>query len=178
MESGPTSVTETIVLPAQPTSGLVDAVPLGGDGFSAPKLAYSIKNFLVTGDASSGNLEQIIRMDQRYCSLVTFATLTIAQGTAADASFRMTITGNRTPGMDDSGLIVSVPSLVDSIEVSHTWFPMALILPGSGDDAILRARVLNVNGDVSRLDAFIYLFDIRVRELTPMGPLLWARGST
>lgn len=164
-------------MPAQPSSGIVDRVPLGGDGFEAPMAAYSIKNFLLTGDASSGRIEHIIQMDPRFCGLCSFMTLTIAQGTSADADFRLTITGGRTPGMDSSGLATAVASLVDSIEISRTWSPPAMVLPGGPEDAIVRSRVLNVDGDVVRLDALVYLFDLTVREKTPMGPLLWARGS-
>jgi len=52
-----------------------------------------------------------------------------------------------------------------------------VILPGSENTA-LTVFAANVDGDEYFLDAFIFLFDIRARELTPMGPLLWARGST
>jgi len=53
-----------------------------------------------------------------------------------------------------------------------------IILPGGPEVPTIRARALNVNGDFVFLEAQIFLFNIRVRELTPMGPLVFARGST
>lgn len=153
-------------------------VPLGGDGFTAPKFAYAVRDFLLTGDATGTFVQHTINMDERYCALVSYVTHTIAQATSADAEFQTSITSARSAQLRDSGIQVAVNSSVSALEIAHTWNPPALILPGAGDGARIRIQVLNVDTDVVRLSALIYCFDVRVRETTPMGPLLWARGST
>ncbi len=178
MEGSATSVVEDITLPGEPADGSVAFVPLGGDGFTAPKFAYAVKDFRLTGDASGTFIQHDVFMDERWCALVSYVSFTIAQGTSADADFRMSIGSLRSAELQDSGVVIAIASLVDSIEVSHTWNPPALILPGAGDAARIRLQTLNVLNDVVALSALVYLFDVRVRETTPMGPLLWARGST
>lgn len=172
------SVTANVTLPDQPTAGLVARIPLGGDGFTAPQAAYAIAGHAVTGDVSGGNAVINLTMDPRFCSLVQFVTFEIAQGTSADAEFRMRIAGQLNPPMVDQGLQVAVSSTVTGIEVSRTWSPPAVVLGGAGEGPSIQAIFKNVDGDVYDINAYIFLFDIRVRELTPMGPLLWARGST
>ncbi len=178
MEGRPTSVTETVTLPAQPTTGSTTFVPLGGDGFIAPKFAYAVRNFLLTGDATGTFVQQTIEMDERWCALVAFVEFTIQQATSADAEFQLSVSSDKSAELIDSGLQVAVNSSVSSLEVGHLWNPPPLVLPGAGDNARIRLQTLNVDGDIVRLSAYIYLFDVRVRETTPMGPLLWARGST
>jgi len=153
-------------------------VPLGGDGFTAPKFAYAIRNFLQTGDATGTFVQFRINMDERWCSLVAFAEFTIAQATSADAEFQFSISSDKSAELIDSGLQVAVNSSVSGLEIGHTWAPPPLVLPGAGDNARIGLQVLNVDTDVVRLSAYVYCFDVRVRETTPMGPLLWARGST
>jgi hypothetical protein len=50
-------------------------------------------------------------------------------------------------------------------------------MPGGPSDPNVRFEMVNVLADVYSMHLLVYLFNIRVRELTPMGPLLWARGS-
>lgn len=178
LEGRPTSVVEEITLPGQPVSGQVTFVPLGGDGFVAPKFAYAIKDFLLTGDATGTFVQHTVLMDERWCALIAYVSFNISQATSADADFQITISSGRSASIQASGSAHAVDSSVSTLEVRHTFQPTPLVLPGAGDTARLRMQVLNVDTDVVRLSAYIYLFDVRVRETTPMGPLLWARGST
>ncbi len=153
-------------------------VPLGGDGFTAPKFGYAIRNFALTGDASGTFTQHTISFDERFCSLVSYVTLGIQQVASADADFQLTINSDRSAQLNESGVQTAVASGVSGVEIGRTWNPPAYIYPGAGDNGRIRSQVLNVLNDVVTLSAFIYLFDVRVRETTPMGPLLWARGST
>jgi hypothetical protein len=176
------AVSSTVVLPAQPTDGVVTYVPLGGDGLTAPQGAYAVVNFELTGASGGGASTLIVQMDPRYCSLVAFASFRILQTTSADADFRLTVgsqTGGRQiPQLLESGPVVAISSVVSNSEINKTLKLQPLILPGAGNVGQLRLDTLNVENDVTMLSALIYLFDIRVRELTPMGPLLFARGAT
>lgn len=180
MEVCPISVIETVTLPAQPTNGAVDYIPLGGNGYSAPHAAYSVVGMTVTGDAGGGSAGLDVTMDDRYCSLITYITFNIAQGTSADADFRLTMSSiaGRIPLVAEAGLQLAVVSDVSSQEVSHTWNPTPVILPGGGQVCRANGRWVNTLADVYSFHLMAYLFAIDVREKTAMGPLLWARGAT
>ena len=178
-----TSVSSTVVLPAQPTSGNVDYVPLGGNGYTAPFAAYQVRSHSVTGAVGGGNALLQIEMDPRFCSLISYMTGQINQGTAADADFRFNVGGLKVPSQVRSGLSVATVSGVSSTTIAEQWDLTPIVLPGGNPPPgatppRLNQLFLNVDGDVYFQDALIYLFNIDVRELFPMGPLLFARGST
>lgn len=178
MAGRPTAVNTTVALPATPSSGTLDRVPLGGDGFHAPIAAYSIKAMSVTGDVSGGAASLRIEMDPRFCSLISFAAIQIAQGTSADADLRWLINGATIPSIVTTPTANAVASGVSAFEVGAMLNPNPVVIPGGPEGAALSVFAANVDADVYYIDAYIYLFDILAREKTPMGWLLWARGST
>ncbi len=138
-----------------------------------------MRAFSVVGDATAGAALLSVVLDPKYCHLVSFMTAQIAQTTSADADLSFLIAANRTPSMALREVQTAVATVTNTIEIARTWSPPALILPGgTTDNATASVRYKNVDTDVYYLDMWAFLFDIRVRELTPMGPLLWARGST
>lgn len=132
----------------------------------------------VSGDVSGGFAELRVTLDNRFCGLVSYITGQIAQATSADAEMLLEVLGNTIATVVDAGLVVAISSLISGSEVARTFAPTPLILPGGPQVPNVRARMLNVDGDLFFLETLIYLFDIRVRELTPMGGLLFARGAT
>jgi len=171
------SVTETVTLPAQPVSGVVRYVPLGGDGIEQPLAAYAIRTWALTGDATAGNVAFILNMDDRYCSLISYYSMRLTQATPADADIRRSVTAATTGAAVDTNVITSISGTVSSGACAQTFVPPPVVMPGGSDRAVLTLRLLNVDTDVFQFDALIYLFSIRARELTPMWPLLAARGS-
>ncbi len=165
----------TVRLPEQPTTGTVRYIPLGGDGFVAPFAAYAINSHQVTGDATGTTATLRVLMDPRFCSLTAFSTLQIQQATPGDVACRMDLSGAGYPGQPVSVVMTSI-GLVSVVNVSNTYKPVPVVMPGGGEDVALGAVALNVDTDIYTVNALIYLFDISVREKTPMGPLLWARG--
>lgn len=179
LEGRAIAVSETVTLPAQPTTGVVDRIPLGGDGYSAPMAAYAVVQHQVTGAVGGGSASLQVNMDPRFCSLISYITMANEQVSAADADVRLVIFGTqgRIPVLTETGEIASVGFGSTSLE--RTWNPTPVILPGgTAPGAALIGQMLNVDADVYKLSALIYLFKIDVRERTPMGPLLWARGAT
>lgn len=175
------AIADTVTLPAQPTSGRVHIVPLGGDGFTAPHSMYTISDMALTGDVAGGSLQMDIIFDERYCSLVQFVTFRNAQATPADAEFKVSIFSvddNFTPVQLVQGDLTAVAATIDSSSLALTWNPTPILFGGGPAIGRIRLRLKNVDADVVRLSATIFLFNIRVRETTPMGPLLWARGAT
>lgn len=140
--------------------------------------AYTIKTMKLTGDASGGDVKLSVNMDPRFCAIVAFMSVQIAQGTAADADARFLVRGNTYPSLVETLTLNSVVSLVSSFEVGHTFVPPPVVLAGgNAEGASMEVSFKNVLNDDFFLDAMIYLFNIQVREATGMGPLLWARGS-
>lgn len=162
--------------------GNVAFIPLGGDGYGAPIAAYSISGPQVVGDGSGGNARLDIVMDARYSSLISYSTLVVRQGTAADIDVQRTI-GGASSGRAIPLLIENLKAVANSATVSidtiaENWFPPPVLLPGATDIARLRYRIQNVLNDTAIIYSLIYLFQLNVRQVNPMGPILWARGSS
>ncbi len=117
-------------------------------------------------------------MDPRFCAIVAFISVQIAQATSANADCRFLIRGNTYPSLVETLTLNAVSSLVTTFEVGHTFVPPPVVLAGgNAEGASLEVKFKNVQNDDFFVDAMIYLFNIQVREFTGMGPLLWARGS-
>ena len=184
LEGRSISVTEDLVLPAQPASGVTNYIPLGGDGYTAPFAAYAVNAFTLTGDATGGRVELKVTMDARYCSLVQYLNMTNLQAATADAEFRFVLgaalAAGAVPQQTLSGDITAINGNISGgvATLNQTWSPAPFILPGGDVLPFVMGQMLNVDTDVYTIRTYVFLFNIRVREVTPMGPLLWARGST
>jgi len=175
------AVSSAVALPNQPTSGKVHIVPLGGDGFVAPHSMYTISDHAVTGDGTGGAATLDITLDDRHCSLVGFVQMRVAQATPAAADMRLlvfSLDDNFSPAQIFQQSVDNVAATVNSSTVAFTWAPVPFLFGGGPGVGTIRSNMTNVDTDVYRLSAIVYQFDIRVRETTAMGPLLWARGST
>lgn len=158
-------------------------VPLGGNGFNAPQAAYIINNMSLTGDATGGTVQHRIRMDERFCSLIAFAAIAWDQATPAAATWNIQISGHTgsnlpIPPQLENRHIVEAAATVTATSIADIWQPVPFILPGAGGNGQLFSQVVNNDTDVVRVSLLVYLFNVRVREISPMGPLLWARGAT
>ncbi len=167
-------------LPAQPVTGTVTYIPLGGDGYVAPMAQYNILGFALSGDASAGNALLQVKMDPRYTSLVPFMQAS-RQGTDLDAFVRMEVTA---PGLTAVPVtfgetVVSSGADISPNEIRATWQLPPQLLPGQRDTPACVMVMDNIGvGETFRLSLMVYLFQLNVRQISPMGPLLWARGST
>lgn len=160
--------------------GVVHRTPLGGDGFVAPMAAYIVDNMLLTSSATGGASTIQVNMDERFCSLVAYVTVSMSQAIQVDIEVRYRL--------DTAAVSSPVATQVQNrdllmidwhtAEINDVWTPVPVVMPGDGAGALVSAAVENLDTDTLRLSALIYLFDINVRNVTPMGPLLWARGST
>lgn len=176
------AVAVTLQLPNQPSTGAVHRTPLGGDGFRAPMASYIVDNFQISGNVSGGSLLGTVNMDERFCALVAYITTSITQTTPADTDLRLRLdtSGANSPvaAQVQSIAAANISATVSTATINEIWTPTPTILPGSGAGALFSVQGLNNDGDLFRISALIYLFNINVRQVMPMGPLLWARGST
>jgi len=180
VEGSPTAVSSSVVLPLQPSSGDLRYIPLGGDGFTAPKAAYNLIGMAVTGAAGAGSMTLTCTMDDRYVSLLSYVSIADAQVVSADADISLLLSAGNL-GMPPQALterVVAISATVEAGTIRRTWIPTPVLLAGSEKRGLVTFRMVNVENDVYTMSLLVYLFDIRVRETTPMGPLLWARGAT
>ncbi len=145
----------------------------------APFASYVVKDFLATGLAGGGALTMRINMDPKFCSLISFLSMGIQQGTATDTDNRIVVSATDpiVPSFQENFVMVATSLTVSVIGCARTFNPPPQVLPGNGVPFI-RWQALNIAGDLYTLNAQIMLFNIDVRQKMPMGPLLWARGST
>ncbi len=176
MEGGPISVTSSVTFPAQPAVGELFYVPLGGDGYTSPFAAHSLRSMRATGDGSGTFVRLEAVLDPRFVSLVSYATVQVQQGTGADADFRLDISSDET-SIVSVGPITAQAVAQGAIQNARTIRPPSTLLPGGSRSSSVSVQFVNVSGDFFFLDLWVYLFNIRVRETTPIAPLLWAQGG-
>lgn len=165
------SISVTQVLPNSPTLGVLTYIPLGGDGFTSPHAAWEVNTQLV-GDASGGQLSISIEMDDRFVSLVPWVGIAATQVAAADVEALLNV-GEMAQRFD----LLSVDPSGGSAQIAELFRPPPALLPGNSVQT-LRLRVANITNDLWRLKSYILLFNIDVRTKFPLGPLLFASGST
>lgn len=171
------AVENAFTLPNQPLEsvfGTSTYVALGGDGLTSPKGAYSIRGARIGGDVSGGLASINCTMDERFTSLVQYVTAQ-AGGVTTSTEIKMVITSNSQASVIDWGTDL-VFTAIGATNCGHTWNPPPILLPGN-EVSRIEMDWPNVDGDTFFMDALIYLFDIDVRQRTPIGPLLWARGG-
>ncbi len=168
------SVSDSFVLPGVPAIGTVELIPLGGDGMSAPHSCYTVSFFEVAADASAGTAQLTVTLDDRYCSLIGWATAFI-DGTNTSQVVRMQITGAGTPAIIDN---ITLDGFAEQSDVSKIWYPPTWVLPGATRVCSIRFTCKNTDGDDPTLSFVVYNFHIQARELTNIGFLGYARGPT
>jgi len=178
------AVAEILQLPAQPATGAVHRTPLGGDGYRAPFAAYNIDNFTLVGDGTGGSpgISFTANMDERFCTLVAYLNLSVSQTAAIDLGLRFRVDTSQASSpiapQTQSVDAQSIPLTSNPASINEIFQPVPVILPGDGAGSLVQLTTGNIDTDIYRFSGLFYLFNIDVRQVMPMGPLLWARGAT
>ncbi len=165
------SVLVSAELPTIDTSiGGVDVRALGGNGFIS---AHSVMRARVVapGDASGGTLEARLRMDPRYCCLISHVMCSV-QGQTAAVPVDMAI-------LESSNSVTAVRAQVQLRDTGTlttgitTWSPDPMVL--SADSAadpsaepVVRVQIPNDSALTCILFAHVFAFDKRAREVVPL----------
>lgn len=165
------SIATTVALPNQPTTGAVNAIPLGGDGKWAPHSAYSVY-VQSDGDGSGGVNDLTVRLDPQYTQVVSYVDIR-ASGVSADHEFRAEIACTPTEIFMRFGDLTYKPAGASAGAVAgFIWTPPAVVCSaGVGDPTdppYVKVRTENTNGVSIFMTARIYNFDKRARELSPL----------
>lgn len=152
------SISETLTLPAQPSAGLSEYIPLGGDGWAAPQSAYMI-DMQITGDASGGTITFIVLRDERFEQIVNFLQVDCGTVTAQEYSFGI---------LRKSGITIHQIGVAPEIRGNSNilWTPPTMI-----DPIRWEVRVDNRDTEVDKFRCLVYNFNIRASEKVPL-PIL------
>lgn len=162
------SVALTTNLPAQPTQGITNFVPLGGDGKSAPLGCYFVRAE-VDGDASGGGVNLTVNMDVRYTNLVAYVNPVInVDAAAGDFAIRIG-DSDQVARAAVVGTIPHVATTVVGDNAAFLWFPPPLYFQGGGTASFFCPNVGVL--ETYKLFLEIYVFDINVLRLQAL-PML------
>lgn len=168
------TVTSTVSLPDQPAAGLVEFVPLGGDGYLAPIAQYILSEFAIAGDVSGGSAQLFVNMDPQYQGLVQLISFRM-DGATADTDIVASIT-TRNLGFSDtfSGVLKDV-TISGITNTRGTYAPAPMF-----DFGQINAVVPNVDGDSLTMGAIINCFARDASRKVPLSILLSClpRGAT
>jgi len=174
------AIASNVALPSQPANGRVRYFPLGGDGFTAPTSAYSVRINLAS-DASGGNNTLRIKPDPQFVAVCAFLNTGVVAGSAAiDCEFVI-----RHDQVEEISVIKELPLVgIVSFTNSGLWTPPLYLLNATDRDATLppfiRSTIPNVDGETHTLQTIVFNFNKRVRETTPLNQIVASlpRSST
>ncbi len=165
------SVSSTIVLPAQPAAGVVSQIGLAGDGYAAPHSETHVR-MTVAGDASGGTATLQFTWDARWCSVLSWCSVTIGGLTAAQE----VILSYRISANIGAGTVMTVRDpVVSGFSVGATWVPPAQLasVPSIGaTQPNLRVVTTNTDVDSYQVDAVLLNFKKDVRQRIPLQTIL------
>lgn len=161
------SVSSSVTLPAQPTQGVTEFIPLGGDGKYSPLGCYFCR-LEIDGDAGGGNASLTINFDRRYTNLVAYVNLAIqADAAAGDFLTRLQPIASATPAQQlICGTIPHVATAIATDNAAFLWYPPPVYYQGRGLSFTGFPNV-GVN-ETYKVTVEIYVFDIDIRRLTPL----------
>lgn len=157
------AITLDVTLPEQPPTGSgIEYIPLGGNGFNAPKSAF-YGNLQVTGDVSGGIVTMSVFRDPRFEHVVSFLACEKLQ--TDTAGFRMSI-GRRAMSVHNEGSTIASAVTGDSFTGS-IYAPVAML-----DASVWQLRMENADGIVMRFKFLVFNFNIEASLRTPLPILL------
>ncbi len=161
------AVTETIVIPAQPTDGLIKYTAMGGDGFRSP---IHLCRFLVklAADASGGQLTIDLRMPDDFVSVVSW--IRAVQDDATPVACQIQLRPDNATQFQGSFSLArdNINGSSTAFHAETLWVPPAILMEQEDSATISPSiTIAKANVDTFELDATgeIYLYDKRIREL-------------
>jgi len=159
------SVTETLVLPAQPTTGSTVIRPLGGDGYLAPQ-SYYLVDMRLDSDASGGTNVLRVDLDPQFQNVVGLMQASMIGG-LADRITRLDIF--------EASRIETGPRFscqANMVRNSDVGTNLMYAPPPVFDVGRCEAAVDNVDAEEFRLNMVIYNFRRDAFTRVPLNILL------
>jgi len=169
------TVTATVTLPAQPTTGNTTYKVLGGNGWSAPHAVY-YSLIQLAGDAGGGTNQTTIVFDQRFMNIVSFCEMQLSgAGVVASTECEFQLITGVPPGAQfrarafGNALFLTATGFDENL---MTWNPPLLV-----DVEQILSTVENVDSSTQSFRAVIYCFQKRALEVVPLNIILAALPS-
>jgi len=160
------AVAEAFTLPAQPTAGGADFVPLGGDGWTSPQSMHILRDVLLTMDATGGNAVMTITTDVRFSQVVPWVQLGVIGAVDAEP-FSMALVSRQRQGQGQSVQLQATSNFTALNGASAFWSPPPVV---DVDQIII--TIANVDGDTLVVNGIVYNYKLRATEKVPIGVLL------
>jgi len=162
------NVTTAFTLGAQPATGSALLVALGGNGFTAPKAMYIVRNVLAVSDGTDAGVTAVaMSMDPTYLAMVQYVTAVVSQSTKVDIDANWQYVGANMPSQVYRPRMETI--LWQAPHVQSMWTPAAAI---DAPPATLTFAIDSQGTDQITFSAAVFVFDIRARETTPYGILI------
>ncbi len=138
-------------------------IPLGGDGWTAPRSLYAVEVSL-THDASGGNAQIDVFTDPRYTSLVSYMCMTQTSVAADTTPCQYAVVQNG----DDLWINVVSGLKVGATTISTASPPGMLLISNPQQTPFVQCILDNIDTEVSKLNMRIYNFE---REMIRQVPI-------
>lgn len=155
------AITQVLKLPAQPSSGSAEIIPLGGNGWISPQSAFLI-DMQVTGDATGGRITLTVERDNRFEHLISLIQLNSDDAAAAEFLFgihRGKVVAQASGTQTNIGL-----TSLDNNQVA--WNPTPMISPTKWT-----CVMNNVDTIEYKWLSLVYNFKIQASEKIPLSVL-------
>ncbi len=163
------SVSINNTLPAQPSQGRTEFIPLGGDGRQAPLGCYLCR-LEVDGDAGAGSAVLTLTLDVRYTNLVAVIQPAVEAAAGApemDLVLSPDSVASTRPQFNVVGTMPQVTAATSfGDNASFLWYPPPVYFSQEGLVAFATANVGAL--ETYKLTVEVYVFHPDVRQLTPL----------
>lgn len=154
------TILTTLILPAQPVTGLVSLIDLGGDGHHSPRYVQQFR-VVGEGDVSGGENIITVQLDQNYTALVNY--LAVASSSALAQAARFSVRPGP-GGQDDVDANVTATDLGIGITMTAGWIPPPLVLqskdnPLNENLPAVAFTVANTDAEDWTFKGSLYIFD-------------------
>lgn len=166
------SVSETFTLPAQPTTGEVVFIPLGGSGYGSPLGYYQVKATLVDGGTTGFNSIKCF-LDDRYANIVSHLGMTKVQATPTALLWNARLTP--TQSIYKTATAQNIAGIAP--DVADVIVPVLEIVDGDGSTFIESIVEQDAVADIHAMNAIIYVFAKNIRTTTPLSVILNSLGG-
>ncbi len=161
------AVTVDVDLQEQPASGLIQIVPLAGNGYTAPKSMYLV-DVNLTQDGSGGVAAIRVTRDDRFEHIVAIMAGNNTNTSVVAIQFDIQLVRTDNPGPGGPSFSISkIPSLSPGVKQLSVFIPPPLINP-----VTFNCRCTNVDTFTLTTTMVIYNFNIDASKITPLSVLL------
>lgn len=167
------SVSETLLLPNQPSSGLVVNTPLGGDGMVAPQYKVSV-DVTLAGDGSGGSIASTWVIDKRYSAILNYLFLSCTGPTGDIDAFVSCTTRDGLAFGENVTCVYGTGS--SAARARYLWRPPSVFLVSGADrnanEPFINYSIANDASFSLRATGELLLFSVEAARRVPYNVLV------